>query len=230
MTRISMQAIILASGEGQRMRPLTTTTPKPLLKVGRKTFLEHIFASFPDEVTEVIVVTRYLGEQIRAYCSAQFMGRKVIYADGSPQGTAYSFLAGAEKLSGDRFLVVYGDEIPNRGDMVACLSYPLSVLCWNVENPQGHGVAVLRPDGTIAEIIEKPTDKNLRLLANGVMVLNKTILSCLPRRGPDGEFFLSDMLNDFVKKERVVAVKARRAIGGISTPADIARAEQLLRL
>lgn len=225
-----MQAVILASGEGQRMRPLTAATPKPLLKVGGKTFLEHIFASFPDEVTEAIIVTRYLGEQIHAYCGTQFMGRKIIYADGSPKGTAYSFLAGAEKLSDDRFLVVYGDEIPSSDDMTACLSHPLSILCWDVENPQGHGVAVLRPDGTIASIIEKPTDKNLRLLANGVMVLNRTILSCLPRKGPDGEFFLSDMLNDFVKQERVVAVKARRAIGGISTPADIARAEKLLRL
>ncbi len=223
-----MQAIILASGEGRRMRPLTDTVPKPLLKVAGKNFLEYIFESFPGEVTEVIIVVRFLGDQIRKYCGDKFKGRKVIYAEGSPLGTAYSFLSGASRLSEDRFVVVYGDEIPTPEDMSACLAHPLSVLCWDIDDPHSHGVAFLRPDGTIREIVEKPTGSGRQLLANGVMVLNKKILSFKPARGPQGEFFLSSMLNQFAQQEKVNAVIARRALGGISSPADLARAEKEL--
>lgn len=223
-----MKVVILAAGEGQRMRPLTLKTPKPLIRVGGKTVLDHIFETLPPEIDEAIIAVKYLGEQIKEYCGKVFHGRPVTYVDGSEKGTAYSFLAAKPHLRDESFLFVYGDELPRSEDIKNCLSYPLSILCWEVDDPWNHGIAVLRPDGTIAEIEEKPAHPKSRLLSDGVMVLNSKIFSYAPEKGAKGEFNFTDMLNHFVKEEKVKAVISKAPAGGFSTPADIERIENIL--
>lgn len=221
-----MKAVILAAGEGTRMRPLTLDTPKPLLKIAGKTLLDYIFEALPPEVDEAIIVVKYRADQIKEYCGKIFHGRNVVYTEGSELGTAYSFLSVKPHLIEDRFLFIYGDEIPAKEDISACLKYPAGILCFEVDDPWNHGVAVLRPDGTIAGIEEKPANPKSRLIANGVMVLNSKIFDCAPRKGEKKEFFFSQMVDEFVKKEKVQAVKSSLAIGGITTPADIGRVEK----
>ncbi len=223
-----MQAIILAAGEGKRMRPLTDSTPKPLLRIAGKTILDHIFDAFPKEINEVVMVIHYLGDQIRAYCGDSFHGKKVVYAEGSDQGTAYSFLAAEPYLHDDRFLFCYGDELPNLLDVETCLSHPFSILCWEVDDPWNHGVVSLRSDGTIERIIEKPEHPEGNLIADGVMLLSKKVFSYHADRGAKNEFNFTDMVSQFVSDHRVVAVRARKSLGGISTSEDIERVEQIL--
>ncbi len=67
-----MKAVILAAGRGKRMMPLTTDTPKPLLKVAGKTLLDHTIGLLPTEVTEIVVVVNYLGEQIVEYIKKNY--------------------------------------------------------------------------------------------------------------------------------------------------------------
>ncbi len=62
-----MQAVILAAGEGKRMRPLTLTTPKPLLHVADKQLLEHIIGALPDEIGEILLVIGYRGDLIQQH-------------------------------------------------------------------------------------------------------------------------------------------------------------------
>ncbi len=218
-----MKAIILAAGEGTRMRPLTLTKPKPLLEIAGKTLLDHIFEALPEEVDEAIIVVKYLGEQIKKYCGEVFHGRRITYVEGSDLGTAYSFLAAKPYLGDDRFLFIYGDELPAPEDIAVCLRYPASILCWEADDPWNHGVANLRPDGTILEIEEKPAEPKGRLIADGVMVLNKKIFDCVPAKGDKEEFFFSQMVNQFIKKENVQAVKSVWGIGGFSSPDDLER-------
>ena len=76
-----MQCVIIAAGRGTRMRPLTDTTPKPLLKVCGKAVLDHIVEALPTQITELIIVTGYLGEQIREHCGEEFYVRPVTYLE-----------------------------------------------------------------------------------------------------------------------------------------------------
>lgn len=224
-----MQAVILAAGEGKRMRPLTLTTPKPLLRVAGKALLDHIFEALPSEINEAIIVVRYLGDQIKKYCGPVFHGRKIIYAEGSELGTAYSFLASQPYIKEKRFLVIQGDELPLRKDIIECLSYDASILCWEAPDPWNHSTPALNPDGSIKEIVEKLPNPATKLIADGVMVLNQKIFDCAPVK-IRGEFYFSAMLDQFVKKERVMAAISMWGpnIGGISSPDDIGRVEKWL--
>ena len=74
-----MKAVILAAGRGKRMGRLTNTKPKPLLRVGGKTFLDHIFDALPPVVESVVVVVGYKGNLIRAYLGKHYKGKKVFY-------------------------------------------------------------------------------------------------------------------------------------------------------
>lgn len=76
-----MRAVILAAGEGKRMRPLTEKIPKPMLQVLGRPLLEHIFDSLPDAVDEVILGIGYLGGQIKAHFGSSFGGCKIRYVE-----------------------------------------------------------------------------------------------------------------------------------------------------
>ena len=61
---VAMQCVILAAGKGTRLRPLTESCPKPLVKVCGKTLLDHIVEALPSAVDELIMVTGYLEAHI----------------------------------------------------------------------------------------------------------------------------------------------------------------------
>ena len=70
-----MQCVILAAGEGTRMRPLTLAMPKPLVPVCGVPLIEHIVRPLPKVIDELIIVIGYKGEMIREYCGEEFMER-----------------------------------------------------------------------------------------------------------------------------------------------------------
>lgn len=224
-----MKAIILAAGEGTRMRPLTLETPKPLLKINDMPILGHIFEALPDEITDAIVVVRYLGGQIKEYLGATHGGRRVQYAEGSERGTAYSLKAAENFLGKDeRFLFLYGDEFPFAENIKKCLARPLSVLVFESKTPETGGVALLRGDGTIAEIEEKPENPKSNMVADGIMVLNTTVFGYAPLPNKKGEYYLTSMVDQFVRQHPVHAVYAEKFFGDITTPDDLKRIEDLL--
>ena len=125
-----MRVVILAAGEGVRMRPLTLNNPKPLLIFSGKTLLDHTFDSLPSEVDEALVVVKYLGDKIKSYLGNEYKGRKIKYVDGSEKGNASSFLACYPHLKNEgRFLVIHGDEPQRKEEIEECLRHPYSCVC-----------------------------------------------------------------------------------------------------
>ena len=72
-----MKCVILAAGKSERMRPLTETRPKPLLKVANKTILEYNLGHLKQFVDEVILVIGYKGGMIKEYFGDDFEGIKL---------------------------------------------------------------------------------------------------------------------------------------------------------
>lgn len=224
-----MKAIILAAGEGKRMLPLTQETPKPLLIVNGKTVLDHIFEAFPREITEAVIVVRYLGEKIKAYCGDVFHGRKIHYAEGSEKGNAISLLAAKSFVErGERVMILYADEIPSAENMRKCLAYEYSWLCKETLRPKSAGIVRFRDDGTIEEIVEKSENPPSNIAAIGLMVLSGEMFQYEPVRNSNGEYHLSSMANQFLKAHKVYAVITE---GGCSLtkPEDIPKVEAFLQ-
>ncbi|MFZ2522322.1 MAG: nucleotidyltransferase family protein [Minisyncoccia bacterium] len=224
-----MKVVILAAGEGVRMRPLTLTTPKPLIIVSGKPILDHIFVALPLEINEVIIVVGHLGNKIKDYCGDSFYNRRIKYVEGSKEGNAMSFLSAKPFLENEeRFLLVQGDELPYKKDVERCLSHKSSSLCWEINDPWNHGVITLK-DGMINDIIEKPKNPLSNLISNGVMVITSKIFDCIPKRENNGEYYFSSMFNQYIKKENVVAVSTIYGTVGFSSPEDIKRNEEVLK-
>jgi MurNAc alpha-1-phosphate uridylyltransferase len=108
-----MKAMILAAGRGERMRPLTDTTPKPLLIAGGKPIIQHTIEQLVRSgYTELVINTAHLGQQIRqSLGNGQQFGASIVYSDEGKTGleTAGGIIKALPILGKEPFLVVNGD-------------------------------------------------------------------------------------------------------------------------
>ncbi len=224
-----MQCVILAAGKGTRMRPLTNSLPKPLVKVAGKTLLDHIVESLPSSVEELIIVTGYLEENIRAHCGQEFHGKKVTYIHQSEQkGTAHALWLCKEHLRG-RFLFMFADDLHGKDDIARVTSYSRAMLTFQTDTPERFGIVVRHPDGTLADIIEKPEHPPSNLASTGVMVLDTHIFEYEVKSEKNGEFYLTDIIEEYAQKYPIAVVEQRLWIP-IGYPEDVEKAEhQLLK-
>ena len=223
-----IKAVILAAGEGKRMRPLTLVKPKPLLEVRGRTILEHIFEALPEEVHEVYIVVKYLREQIENFLKGKFPHKKIMFVEGSSLGNAYSFLAAKPYIgANERFLVIHGDDLPSRNEMRECLKHERSVLVCESAEPENCGVIALNQDGTIQQILEKPPHPQSNRVAGGVMVFSGDIFGYEPKASPGGEYFLTSLVSEYCKNFPVHPVYTGPC-RQFSSPADLKTIEQVL--
>ena len=111
-----MKAVILAAGEGVRMRPLTLKKPKPLLELAGKSLLHHIWELLPNKINEVILVVGYKARMIKKYLGKSFLGKKIVYVhQKTKKGTADAlFLAKPYLNPKEKFLLLYADDLHDK--------------------------------------------------------------------------------------------------------------------
>lgn len=223
-----MQCVILAAGKGTRLRPLTDDLPKPLVKVAGKALLDHIVEALPSAIDELIIVTGYLEEKIKDYCGPVFHGKRVTYVTQAEQkGTAHALWLCKDLLKG-RFLFMFADDLHGRGDIARATSYSRSMLTFTTDTPEKFGIVVRHPDGTLAEMIEKPEHSPSNLASTGVMVLDENIFKYDPYAvTTKGEFYLTDVIKEYAKEYPIAVVEQALWIP-IGYPEDIAKAEAIL--
>jgi MurNAc alpha-1-phosphate uridylyltransferase len=156
-----MRAMILAAGRGERMRPLTDHTPKPLLQVGGKPLIVwHIERLVAAEIIDIVINHAWLGEQIEAALGdGHRWGARIRYSAEQPALETAGGIARALPLLGDApFLVVNGDiwcdwAMDRAHDQAHRMAQHRAAM-WLllVDNPSHHrhGDFVLRPDGILA--------------------------------------------------------------------------------
>ncbi len=184
-----MKAMILAAGEGTRLRPLTLERPKPMLPIGGKPLLEHSIELLKQHgITEMAINLHYKPEVVMDYFShGQRFGVEITYSVEDPiLGTA----GAVKKLQdyfNDTFLVIYGDLLTNM-DITSLVEYHqikegmVTVALYRVENPSACGIVELSVEGRIRRFVEKPPPEEVFTdLANaGVYVVESEVLDYIP--------------------------------------------------
>jgi bifunctional UDP-N-acetylglucosamine pyrophosphorylase/glucosamine-1-phosphate N-acetyltransferase len=138
-----MQAIVLAAGEGSRMRPLTSKRPKVMLPVAGKPFLEHILSRGREAgVDSFVLVVGYCRDAVRSYFGdGRSLGVEIDYAVQEQQlGTGHALLA-AEAKSRDRFVVLNGDVLPDTESLQRIVqSEDMAAASVHIPDPSRYGV------------------------------------------------------------------------------------------
>jgi len=223
-----MQCVILAAGKGSRMMPLTETTPKPLIEVLGKPVLDHILAALPDEVTDIIMVTNYLGEQIKVYYGHEWGGRPVSYVtQENPAGGTGDAILSAKALITGRFMVLNGDDIHGASALKQAVSHTNALVSVRSSTPELFGVIEENEDGTLKGIIEKPAHPTSNLVYTGSFVAERSLLDCRPEMSELNEILATDMLTIFAQTHPVKIIEQELWIS-VGYPEDIAKAEAQL--
>ena len=223
-----MQAVIMAAGEGKRMRPLTLERPKPLIEVGGKTILEHVLDVLPPEIDEVIIVTGYKGNMIRERFGDSYKGLPIRYVhQWMPAGTAHALSVARPFIKG-RFFLLNADDILGKEAMMEAVKHPLAILVAPHTEPQKMGVIAKRADGTLESITEKPENPASNLVSTGSMILDDRLFNYEAPRHVSGEYYMTDPMTAFAKDFPVMVVEQPLWIP-VGYPEDIARAETLLK-
>jgi mannose-1-phosphate guanylyltransferase/phosphomannomutase len=184
-----VKAVILAGGEGTRLRPLTSNTPKPMMPLANKPMMEHIVNLLAlHGFDEIVVTVAFLANQIRDYFGdGSDFGVTMRYAtEDSPLGTAGSVRNAADELD-DTFLVISGDVLTDL-DLTAFVKAhrdagaAASIALKHVENPLEFGIVITRPDGTIERFLEKPTWGEVfsDTINTGIYVLEPIVFDHIP--------------------------------------------------
>ena len=159
-----MKAVIMAGGEGTRLRPLTSNAPKPMLPLVNAPMMEHIVRLLRQHGFDDIVVTvAFMANHIRTYFGdGSDLGVRMVYAtEETPLGTAGSVRNAMQELD-ERFLVISGDVLTDI-DLTAIVKHHdeaqalATIGLVRVENPLEFGIVITREDGSIERFLEKPS-------------------------------------------------------------------------
>lgn len=225
-----MKAVILAAGEGKRLRPLTLLTPKPMIEVLGRPLLHHIIDSLPKEITELIIVIGYKGEEIRNYFGDVFEGKRVTYIIQPKQlGNADALaLCKPYLAAGERFLFMFADDLHSPAALKKLLRHELGALVKEHPDPSRFGVVEVDGKDRVISVVEKPKDPKSNLVLTGVYVLDDRIFHYTPSLHESGEYYMTDQVNQLIREHRFV-IERTDFWFPVSTPADIARAEEVVR-
>ncbi|MGE3621519.1 MAG: sugar phosphate nucleotidyltransferase [Acidimicrobiia bacterium] len=196
-----MKAVIMAGGEGTRLRPLTSNAPKPMMPLANLPMMEHIVKLLRRHGFDDIVVTvAFMANHIRNYFGdgSEFGVRMVYATEDQPLGTAGSVRNAMDELD-ERFLVISGDvltDIDLRAivDLHEERSALATIGLVRVENPLEFGIVITQEDGAIERFLEKPSWGQVfsDTINTGIFVLEPEIFDFIPPDRPvdfSGEVF-----------------------------------------
>lgn len=203
-----MRAVILAAGKGTRMGALTQHTPKPMIHVNGKPVLEHtIRRMMAAGVTDFVLVTKYLAEQIEDYFGdGREFGTRIEYVEQSDKyGTGAALESARDLARGEPVMMTFADVITSVRTYKQAIDIfaekggaGVITLNW-VEDPCTGGAVIVDAGGRITEVIEKPPKGQIPSNWNsaGIFVFDYVVFDYLGRLSPSarGEYELPDAMN-----------------------------------
>ncbi|CAH0225002.1 N-acetylmuramate alpha-1-phosphate uridylyltransferase MurU [Pseudomonas brassicacearum] len=219
-----MKAMILAAGKGERMRPLTLTTPKPLIRVGGVPLIEyHLRALARAGFTEIVINHAWLGQQIEDHLGdGSRFGVNIRFSpEGEPLETGGGIFRALPLLGDEAFVVVNGDVWTDYD--FSALRRPLEGLAHLVlvDNPEHH------PDGDFVLVDGKVHDRHGpadNLTYSGIAVLHPRLFDGCS----DGAFKLAPLLRAAMAEGRVSGEHLKGHWVDVGTHERLAQVETLI--
>jgi N-acetyl-alpha-D-muramate 1-phosphate uridylyltransferase len=220
-----MKAMILAAGRGERMRPLTDTTPKPLLKAGGKALIEYSIENLATAgYTDIVINVAHLGRQIKDYCrDGERWGVSIAYSDEDE--TALETAGGiafALPLLGDKPFLVVNADIVYDFPLEKLRNKPIDLAhLVLIDNPPHHplGDFVLRPNGQLADQGEE------KLTFSGIGIYHPELFQNIPF----GPLKLRPILDQAIRQGRASGEKFAGLWLDIGTPQRLQALEDHLK-
>ncbi|MBI1935311.1 nucleotidyltransferase family protein [Candidatus Woesearchaeota archaeon] len=220
-----MKGVILAGGFGKRMRKLTSSLPKPMIKVAGKPLIEHQVELFRKYgIKELLLCLHYMPEGIMSHFNeGKRFGVKIRYSiEKEPMGTAGA-LKLAEDFFDDRFIVIYGDNFTTLDleDLARFHksngSFATIALHKKNSSQKSSSAVILNKNLRVERFIERPdideadlSSKSFRLVNAGIYILEPNVLKFIPRKKFDFGYDLFPLL-----------LKEKKKLYGYVMPDDI---------
>ncbi|CEG12344.1 Bifunctional protein GlmU (Includes: UDP-N-acetylglucosamine pyrophosphorylase; Glucosamine-1-phosphate N-acetyltransferase) [groundwater metagenome] len=207
-----MECVLLAGGEGKRMRPLTLTKPKPMLPVAGKPILERNLEILAKFFKKIYVVVGYKKEVVMQHFGNKFNAAEIEYLEQKEQlGTANAILTLKEKIR-DKFIVMNGDIVVSENVIKNFINFANennteNAMCLtNVENPSEFGVVEIEKESKrIAMIEEKPKNPKSNLINAGIYLFDNKIFHLIDnlRKSERAEYEITDAIKILIKNKEI---------------------------
>ncbi len=211
-----MKAVIMAGGEGTRLRPLTCNRPKPMVPIVNKPVMEHIIELLSNhKLTDIAVTLQYLPDLIKDYFGdgKEFGVDLKYYVEDTPMGTAGS-VKNAEEFLDDTFIVISGDALTDI-DLTKAIDFHkrkgslATLVLKRVDIPLEYGVVVTDEEGRITRFLEKPSWGEVfsDTVNTGIYILSPMVL----------EYFNKNEIFDFSKDLFPILLSEKKPMYGYVT-------------
>jgi UDP-N-acetylglucosamine diphosphorylase/glucosamine-1-phosphate N-acetyltransferase len=196
-----MQAVILAAGEGKRVRPLTRSRPKVMIPVANRPIIEYVIEALEKNgIREIIVVVGYRKEQVTRFLNQLDMPIEVV-VQKKQLGTAHALKCAESLITGD-FLLLPGDNYIDAHSIGRIKEIKNAMLVKEHPNPSNFGVVLLK-DGFVTRIIEKPEHSPSFMVSTGIYSLTRDFFSYISENNVTDAVSL--MLNSGEQIKAVIA-------------------------
>src|ERR671913_2496293 len=190
-----MKAIIMAGGQGTRLRPLTSDQPKPMIRIVNLPCMEHIVNLLARHgITDIAVTLQFMPEEIQDYFGdGSEWGVNMSYSiEDAPAGTAGSVKMAEQQLGleGERLLIISGDALTD-ADLSRLVEFheekgsEATMVLKSVENPLDFGIVITEEDGRISRFLEKPAWGQVfsDTVNTGIYFLEPSVMGEIPEEG-----------------------------------------------
>jgi len=196
------------AGFGKRLRPHTYSRPKPLINVAGKSVLGHVLDSFAGlEISELLCITGYLGEQIERYVRANYDIPARFFVQEELNGQSPAVYLCRDYVSGPALLVFVDTII--QADLLQLKQETADIVTFvkEVEDPRRFGVTEIGADGWVTRLVEKPDSMENNLAVVGFYYVREAadLMAAIETQlaqqvQTKGEYYLADAFNIMLQR------------------------------
>ncbi|RLF52886.1 MAG: nucleotidyl transferase, partial [Thermoplasmata archaeon] len=191
------EAIILAAGEGKRLRPFTEDMPKVMLPIANKPILEYVINALAEnKIDNIVIVVGYKKESIMSYFgNGSKWNINIEYAIQEKQlGTAHALLQAESFIKGNEFIVLPGDNVIDKESISRLISFSSpALIIEESEIPSKYGVIEME-ENFIKKIVEKPKSAESNLISTGIYKFETNVFDLIKDCVKEGKNNLTDVV------------------------------------